>query len=53
MASPDSSAQASDDADAFIVLRDLHKSFGKQEILCGIDLTLKHGETLCLIGPSG
>ena len=53
MASPDSSAQACDDADAFIVLRDLHKSFGKQEILCGIDLTLKHGETLCLIGPSG
>lgn len=37
----------------FIELRDLHKRFGKQEILSGISLTLKHGETLCLIGPSG
>lgn len=37
----------------FIELRNLHKRFGKQEILCGIDLTLQHGETLCLIGPSG
>ncbi|MBL9180295.1 MAG: ATP-binding cassette domain-containing protein [Verrucomicrobiaceae bacterium] len=39
--------------DSFIELRGLHKRFGRQEILCGIDLTLKHGETLCLIGPSG
>lgn len=39
--------------DNFIELRDLHKRFGKQEILCGIDLTLQHGETLCIIGPSG
>jgi len=40
-------------AAAFIELRGIHKRFGKQEILCGIDLTLKHGETLCIIGPSG
>lgn len=38
---------------SFIELRGLHKRFGKQEVLCGIDLTLQHGETLCLIGPSG
>ncbi len=44
---PDSSAPP------FIELRGLHKRFGKQEILAGIDLTLRHGETLCLIGPSG
>lgn len=43
----------STDADVFIELRDIHKRFGKQEILSGIDLTLKHGETLCIIGPSG
>ena len=40
-------------AEVFIELRDLHKRFGKQEILCGIDLKLYHGETLCIIGPSG
>lgn len=39
--------------EVFIELRGLHKRFGKQDILCGIDLTLQHGETLCLIGPSG
>jgi phospholipid/cholesterol/gamma-HCH transport system ATP-binding protein len=37
----------------FIELRDVHKRFGSQEILRGIDLQLKHGETLCVIGPSG
>ncbi|MFN0080683.1 MAG: ABC transporter ATP-binding protein [Prosthecobacter sp.] len=40
-------------AEVFIELRDLHKRFGEQEILCGIDLKLYHGETLCIIGPSG
>lgn len=37
----------------FIELRDVYKRFGAQEILRGINLTLKHGETLCIIGPSG
>lgn len=37
----------------FIELRDVHKRFGSQEILRGINLQLKHGETLCVIGPSG
>jgi phospholipid/cholesterol/gamma-HCH transport system ATP-binding protein len=40
-------------ADVFIELRGIHKRFGKQEILTGIDLKLQHGETLCVIGPSG
>jgi len=53
MAASDTSPAVSDEADAFIKLRDVHKRFGRQEILCGIDLTLKHGETLCIIGPSG
>jgi phospholipid/cholesterol/gamma-HCH transport system ATP-binding protein len=37
----------------FIELRGVCKRFGKQEILRGIDLSLYHGETLVIIGPSG
>lgn len=40
-------------AHAFIELKDVHKRFGSQEVLRGINLTLAHGETLCIIGPSG
>ena len=40
-------------AETFIELRGIHKHFGNQEVLCGIDLKLYHGETLCVIGPSG
>jgi len=32
---------------------DLHKSFGGNEVLKGISLTLKQGETKVVIGPSG
>jgi polar amino acid transport system ATP-binding protein len=31
----------------------VHKSFGRLEVLKGIDLTVDPGEVLCLIGPSG
>ncbi len=31
----------------------VHKSFGRLEVLRGIDLTVDPGEVLCLIGPSG
>ncbi len=31
----------------------LHKSFGKLEVLKGIDLNVKHKEVVCVIGPSG
>lgn len=37
----------------FIKLTGLKKSFGAQKILQGVDLTIKRGETLVLIGPSG
>lgn len=37
----------------FIEIRDLHKKFGSQEVLSGIDLTVRRGETLLIIGPSG
>src|SRR5258708_5868564 len=32
---------------------DVHKSFGRTEVLRGIDLTARRGETVVLIGPSG
>lgn len=31
----------------------LHKSFGKLEVLKGIDINVKHKEVVCVIGPSG
>ena len=33
--------------------RHVRKSFGRLEVLKGIDLTVNRGEVLCLIGPSG
>jgi ABC-type polar amino acid transport system ATPase subunit len=34
-------------------LEDVHKSFGDNLVLAGIDLTVDPGETLVIIGPSG
>jgi len=36
-----------------VVLRGLHKSFGKQVVLNGIDLTVESGDTLAMLGRSG
>lgn len=36
-----------------LVIDRLHKSFGDDEVLKGVNLTLKRGEVLGLIGPSG
>jgi polar amino acid transport system ATP-binding protein len=36
-----------------LVVENLHKSFGKLEVLRGIDLTLREHEVVCLIGASG
>jgi polar amino acid transport system ATP-binding protein len=33
--------------------RQVHKSFGRLEVLKGVDLVVDPGEVLCLIGPSG
>ena len=38
---------------ALLEIRDFHKSFGKTEVLKGIDLTVGKGETLAVIGSSG
>ena len=32
---------------------DVHKRFGRLEVLKGVDLDVRAGETVCLIGPSG
>ena len=34
-------------------VQDLHKHFGKLEILKGIDMQIHESEVVCLIGPSG
>jgi polar amino acid transport system ATP-binding protein len=36
-----------------LVCRDVHKSFGKLEVLKGIDLSVDEHEVICLIGASG
>ncbi|NUW45098.1 amino acid ABC transporter ATP-binding protein [Nonomuraea rhodomycinica] len=36
-----------------IEIRDLHKHFGKNEVLRGIDCTVETGQVVCVIGPSG
>ena len=39
--------------DAALVVEGVHKSFGKLDVLRGIDLTLAEHEVVCLIGASG
>ncbi|MER6946879.1 amino acid ABC transporter ATP-binding protein [Nonomuraea sp. NPDC000554] len=36
-----------------IEIRDLHKYFGANEVLKGIDVTVEPGQVVCVIGPSG
>jgi phospholipid/cholesterol/gamma-HCH transport system ATP-binding protein len=36
-----------------VQVEDLHKSFGSQKVLDGINLTVKRGETLAVLGRSG
>jgi phospholipid/cholesterol/gamma-HCH transport system ATP-binding protein len=36
-----------------IEIKGLEKSFGSQQVLRGIDLTIEDGETLAVIGQSG
>jgi polar amino acid transport system ATP-binding protein len=39
--------------DPIIVVEDLHKSFGSNEVLKGITTTVNRGEVVAVIGPSG
>ncbi len=47
-----SELQADPDAPA-IEVRQLHKSFGANDVLKGIDLQVDNGDVVCVIGPSG
>jgi phospholipid/cholesterol/gamma-HCH transport system ATP-binding protein len=59
--SPNRDAPASTSRDAaastrhrdIVVLKGVRKSFGETEVLRGIDLVCRHGETTCIVGGSG
>ena len=38
---------------AVVTIRNLHKQFGDNHVLRGIDLSVGRGEVVCIIGPSG
>jgi polar amino acid transport system ATP-binding protein len=42
-----------DRSTAAIDVQDLHKYFGDNEVLKGIDFHVAHGQVVCVIGPSG
>jgi polar amino acid transport system ATP-binding protein len=41
------------DPAALVMIRDVHKRFGQQEVLKGIDLDVQAGEVVVILGPSG
>jgi len=40
-------------AEIVIEVKSLHKSFGQNEVLKGVDFSVRRGETVCVIGASG
>jgi polar amino acid transport system ATP-binding protein len=36
-----------------VEIRGLHKSYGRRKVLHGIDLDVRRGQVMCIIGPSG
>lgn len=41
------------DDQPIVSIKDVHKSFGKLEVLKGISIDVMKGEVICIIGPSG
>ncbi|MFG0257778.1 MAG: ABC transporter ATP-binding protein [Phycisphaerales bacterium JB043] len=50
---PGINSHTTSDAPLEIVVDGLHKSFGTNHVLRGIDLTIRRGEFVVLVGPSG
>jgi polar amino acid transport system ATP-binding protein len=44
---------AADSSVPMVLAESVHKSFGRLEVLRGIDLEVRRGEVMCIIGPSG
>ena len=42
-----------DTGDIMIDVKDLHKSFGHNTVLNGVDISIRRGEKIAVIGPSG
>ena len=40
-------------AESIVVLRDVHKSFGRVEVLKGVSFSVARAAVVCIIGPSG
>jgi phospholipid/cholesterol/gamma-HCH transport system ATP-binding protein len=40
-------------ANEIVVIQDVHKSFGQSEVLKGVDMVCRRGETTCVVGGSG
>jgi polar amino acid transport system ATP-binding protein len=40
-------------SDSMVRAEGVHKSFGRLEVLKGIDLAVNRGEVMCMLGPSG
>jgi polar amino acid transport system ATP-binding protein len=53
--SPTPGTAGAEEADAgpTLALQGICKSFGKLEVLCGVDLAVERGEVVCVLGPSG
>ena len=40
-------------SETLVNIQNIHNSFGKLEVLKGIDFSVQEGEVVCLIGKSG
>ncbi len=41
------------DKRVMVLAENVHKAYGKNEVLRGIDLEIRAGEVACIVGPSG